>query len=140
MRPQAGPSGQGGNARLWALATIVILLAGCTAGSEMVVDQRFELSEGQFAEANLRMAEGDRIEVTFSTDGPEMRWDLHRHGPDRQVTILDEGNASQGSFTYTADQDGVVSAFWEPHDQIPILLDVRVTGQAEVVSLVPDQP
>ncbi len=119
---------------------LLVALAGCTAGTATVVDRTFELSPGQFAEANLAMEDGGTIEVTFATDGPEMRWDLHRHGPDQRVEILQEGNASRGTFTYTADQPGVVSAFWQPREEAEIQLEVTITGEAEVVSLVPRQP
>lgn len=125
----------------WLTGVLLIAsLAGCAGGSFTILDRTFELSPGQFAEVNLQMAEGDTIEVSFATDGPEMRWDLHRHGGDQQVEILEEGNASQGTVTYTADRDGVVSAFWEPHEEVEIRLEVTITGEAEVVSLVPRQP
>lgn len=126
---------------LWLVCTLLVVpLTGCAGGSATVVDRTFELSPGQFAEANLQMAEGDTIEVSFATDGPEMRWDLHRHSQGHAVEILDEGNASQATFTYTADREGVVSVFWEPHEEAEIRLEVTITGQAEVVSLIPRQP
>lgn len=126
---------------LWLAGLLLVVpLAGCAGGSPTVLERTFELSPGQFAEANLQMAEGDTIEVSFATDGPEMRWDLHRHGEGQQIEILDQGNASQGMVTYTADREGVVSVFWEPHEEVEIRLEVTITGQAEVVSLVPRQP
>lgn len=122
------------------LVLLLVPLTGCTGGPSTVVDQTFDLEPGQFAEANLQMTQGDTIEIRFATDGPAMAWDLHRHGEDQDVEILQEGNASEATLTYTADQDGVVSAFWQPEQQVPIRLEVTITGQAEVVSLVPRQP
>ncbi len=130
-----------GSSGLWlAGALLIASVAGCAGGSAPVVERTFELSPGQFAEVNLRMTEGDTIEVSFATDGPEMRWDLHRHGQGQQVEVLDQGNATQGMVTYTADQDGVVSAFWEPHEETEIQLEVTIAGEAEVVSVLPRQP
>lgn len=86
----------------------------------------FEVSPGQFAEANFTMAKGSTVTVTFARGSAEIAWDVHSHDHAGGTKIHDNGAGGDGTIEFTAPEDGVFSALWRNNGTSPTPLDVSV--------------
>lgn len=116
-----------------------LVLSGCAGGSDEdqgdLVSRSWTLAPGAWAEVDLRMSAGARVDAVFGAQAP-LAWDVHSHGQDG-VRQHHSGTAATGTIRFEAPAAGVYSLFWENRGRTTTRLDITVTGDADVERIVP---
>lgn len=95
------------------------------------------LQPNEGTEVKAVMKTGEEFDYTWSTDGPEVRFELHGEplGAAASVfTSYEKGVSTGASGKFRAPFDGTHGWFWRNRNPIPIKITVRVTGQYDKVS------
>jgi hypothetical protein len=86
-----------------------------------------ELVAGQFLEAEVEMAAGASIDMTFQATGGEIEWNVHTHQDD-ETQIVRDGTGASGEETVTVRAAGTYWFLWRnPAGSDPVTLDVTLT-------------
>lgn len=92
---------------------------------------RLTLAPNEGTEVKATMRAGDAFEYAWSTDGPEVRFELHGEeagAPGDEFTSYEKGSAASGEGKFQAPFDGTHGWYWRNRSGAAVTITVRATG------------
>lgn len=92
---------------------------------------RLILAPGAGTEVKATMRAGDEFDYSWTTDGAEIRFELHGEetgAVDGAYTSYEKGTSGGGSGTFRAPFDGTHGWYWRNRSAAPVAIEVRAIG------------
>lgn len=92
---------------------------------------RFTLAPGAGTEVKATMRAGQQFEYSWSTDGAEIRFELHGEetgAAEGDYTSYEKGTSKGEAGTFRAPFDGTHGWYWRNRSDAPVTIEVRANG------------
>jgi len=102
-----------------------------TPAAVRTAEVRLTLAPNEGTEVKATMRAGDTFDYEWSTDGAEVRFELHGEeagAPGDEFTSYEKGTATGGTGKFQAPFDGTHGWYWRNRSEAPVTITVRVTG------------